>query len=86
MSIEVNPNPETKFGSKFEVSLTGVAGKVIHASGSPSGESVRVEIHEPASGYGAAEQPERFAEIEMPTRDFAEWSAHVLEAIKGNLK
>jgi hypothetical protein len=86
MSIEVNPKPETKFGSKFEVTLTGVAGRTINATGSPSGTSVRVEIHEPARGYGAAEKPERFAEIEMPARDFVEWTARVLQAIDGSIK
>lgn len=83
MSIETKAKLETKFGSKFEISLTGAAGRTIAASGSPSGESVRVEIREPATGYGAAESPERFAEFVMQTIEFEEWAARVLREIKG---
>lgn len=83
MSIGSKTKLESKFGSRFEISLTGATGRSITVSGSPSGESVRVEIREPATGYGAAESPERFAEIVMQTTEFEEWSARVLREIKG---
>jgi hypothetical protein len=85
MSIEVNPKPESKFGSKFEVSYSGTSGRTIQASGSPSGESVRVNIYEPATGYGVTEEPSRSADVVMSTKEFMEWTARVLEAIKGSL-
>ncbi|HYX21407.1 MAG TPA: hypothetical protein VFA98_11240 [Thermoanaerobaculia bacterium] len=86
MSIDVNPNPQAKFGSKFEVSFSGASGRTIKASGSPSGESVRVEIHEPATGYGSAEKPEQFAEVVMTTEEFVEWTARVLTAMGGSIQ
>lgn len=86
MSIEVNPKPESVFGSKFEVIFNGIGGRTIKASGSPSGESVRVEIDEPATGYGSAETPPQFAEVVMSAKEFAEWTARVLQAIDGSIQ